>query len=286
MLFHWLHKLGDDLNPQLLREAKGRLKPRSIIVTAIASFLGQSSILLYFQRRTQSSVGVAGRESLWSFYTQTEAGKLTINAQHACFDVFFTVTWVALTLLLFLGSYLFVSDIAREERRGTLDFMRSTPITSQSVLIGKLLGVPILLYLAIALSLPLHLWSAFSAGLSLSAMIGIDLVLVVCCAFVYVFSLLHSLSWGAKAQAWYILPLTGIIYCVLHGLGWYGSYQYDQLLTEAARQGTEPVVIDWVSGANHLLLRFVTILSISLTIISVYLWQICVKRFHKPPLRQ
>jgi ABC-type transport system involved in multi-copper enzyme maturation permease subunit len=53
-----------------------------------------------------------------------------------------------------------VTDIGNEAEKGTLNFLRLSPRSSANILIGKLLGVPILSYLTILLLLPLHLLSA------------------------------------------------------------------------------------------------------------------------------
>ena len=55
-----------------------------------------------------------------------------------------------------------INDLAKEEQRGTLNFIRLSPQTEQSILFGKMLGVPSLVYLFIILSIPLHLWSGIA----------------------------------------------------------------------------------------------------------------------------
>ncbi|MBW4580495.1 MAG: hypothetical protein KME42_13100 [Tildeniella nuda ZEHNDER 1965/U140] len=286
MSFNWLDYFSDR-SPQFLREVKGRLKPRAVTIAAAASLSGQGFIVLYFQRLVQTLLDTPIKnETAWTAYAQIEAGNLRINWQGWWFEIFYTLTWVALTLLLFLGSYLLVKDIAREERRGTFDFVRLSPASSQNVLVGKLLGVPILLYWAIALAIPLHLWAAVSAGLPLLAIMGVYLLLAIACVFVYSFSLLHSLSWGAKAQGTYVMPLVGIIYAVLHGLGGYWGFQCRQLIINAANQeywsaGLDsgfPDVNDWVVG-------FTGVLLLGLSTLTVWFWRMCRKRFHHPPLR-
>jgi hypothetical protein len=51
-------------------------------------------------------------------------------------------------------------------------------------LLGKLLGVPILLYLVIAIALPLHLWSAYQANLSFNlVLIWYGILIAISCLF-------------------------------------------------------------------------------------------------------
>ncbi|MEM8638341.1 MAG: hypothetical protein AAGG51_05990 [Cyanobacteria bacterium P01_G01_bin.54] len=71
----------------------------------------------------------------------------------ACFG------WLTLAaLFLFLGGliYLLIRDVSKEKHQGTLKFIQLSPQSTHTFLLGKLLGVPILVYGAIALTLPLH----------------------------------------------------------------------------------------------------------------------------------
>ena len=192
------------------------------------------------------------------------------------FDIFNTTTWLALLLLLFLGSYLLVGDIAKEERRGTLDFVRLSPESAQSVLLGKLLGVPVLLYGAIAAALPLHLWAANNAELPLLLIASVYLLTATSCGFVFSYTVLHSLGWGAKAQFWYVLPLLCIIYLSLYLLSVYGSSRYHAQLIAATG--------DLNPGSGFFIV--VSVLVTAFVVLTFSLWWVSVKRFHRPPLRR
>ncbi|NJN22339.1 MAG: hypothetical protein HC812_15615 [Leptolyngbya sp. RL_3_1] len=72
-----------------------------------------------------------------------------------------------------IGVFLLSSNLAEEKRRGTLNFIRLSPRSALSILTGKLLGVPICLYLAIALAIPLHGFSGLSAGYSIGHVLGL-----------------------------------------------------------------------------------------------------------------
>ena len=54
-----------------------------------------------------------------------------------------------LVALLVMGTYLLIADLSREERRGTLNFIRMSPESAKNILLGKLLGVPILVYFTV-----------------------------------------------------------------------------------------------------------------------------------------
>lgn len=118
--------------------------------------------------------------------------------------IFTSLSVTILFALLVVGSYMLINDLAREERRGTLNFVRLSPQSTQSILLGKLLGVPILLYVAAILTIPLFLWSGLSAQIPLIEIISFWAVLVASCAFFYSASLLFGLvSSGLSGfQAW------------------------------------------------------------------------------------
>ena len=280
MSLNWLYYFSDR-NPQFLREVKGRWKPRSVMLVTAASLAGQGLIL---------DRPAANGTTLFPYW-HIEAGNLEAVWQGWWFEVFYTLTWVALTLLLFLGSYLLVKDIAREERRGTLNCVRLSPASSQNVLTGKLLGVPILLYWAIALAIPLHLWAAVSAGVPFFTIIGVYLLSAIACLFVYSYSLLHSLSWGAKAKGIYVMPLVGIIYAFLQGLGTYWGCQYRQLIVEAV--GNTASHKEWSTDLDfgfpvwdYCFVGFTGVLLLGLSTLTVWLWHLCGRRFHQSPFQQ
>ncbi len=107
--------------------------------------------------------------------------------------------------LLVVGTYMLINDLAREEHRGTLNFIRLSPQSTQSILSGKLLGVPFLLYLAAILTVPLHLWLGLTAQIPLGEIISFWAVLVASCAFFYSAALLFGIvsSWLGGFQPWF-----------------------------------------------------------------------------------
>ncbi|NJO76497.1 MAG: hypothetical protein HC833_23770 [Leptolyngbyaceae cyanobacterium RM1_406_9] len=69
-------------------------------------------------------------------------------------DIFITLNWGIILVMMLAGVYLLINDLDQEERRGTLNFIRLSPQRSRSLLTGKLLGVPVLLYLAVGAIAP------------------------------------------------------------------------------------------------------------------------------------
>jgi hypothetical protein len=189
MSLNWLDRIGES-NPQLFRELKGRLQNRNIAIAVALSLLGQLSLFLYGELRLSPSQQIYSEEH-W-------------QPKYNFLQLFTSLSFLISFALLVLGSYLLISDLAREERRATLNFLRLTPQSPQSILIGKMLGVPILLYLAVLLAVPLHLWLGLSAEIPLVKILGFYSVLVASCAFFYSAALLFSLvsSWFSGLQAW------------------------------------------------------------------------------------
>jgi hypothetical protein len=136
--------------------------------------------------------------------------------------IFISLSIVFVFTLLVAGTYLLINNLAQEEHRGTLNFLRLSPQSEASILIGKMLGVPILVYLAIAIAIPLHLWAARSAHLSWSHIFSFYIVLIASCCFFYSAALLFSFSrflWnglepflGSGAVLIFLIVTTGLDY--------------------------------------------------------------------------
>ncbi|MGD2181971.1 ABC transporter permease [Lusitaniella coriacea] len=88
-------------------------------------------------------------------------------------------------VLLVVGTYLLIDDLGKEERRDTLNFVRLSPQSTQSILVGKILGVPSLVYLAIAFALPLYIFLGLSAQIPLAAMLSFWAIFAASCAFFF-----------------------------------------------------------------------------------------------------
>lgn len=218
---YWTNRLSG-WNAQLFRELKGRLKPRNFLVTIAASLLTQLSVLLIFWAQIPGSetysspyctgkggyrwfdcVNAAGVD-LRSLMDSTPAAAANfvpvIHWQLWWSNLFQTLSWMLPFVVLIAGVYMLIGDLAKEERRGTLNFIRLSPQTSQNVLLGKILGVPILVYLAVGLAIPLHLFSATAAGISGLEIISFYLITIATCAFFYTSSLLFAFLGGS--QGW------------------------------------------------------------------------------------
>jgi hypothetical protein len=195
-------------NPQLFREVKGRLKTRNVIIAAGISVITQLVISLSFLGQLpEPIVNPLDNLDQYSRYcfnaTPPESGNIScqtdllgnwlINWQLLWLDLFIALSIVSIFALLVIGTYMLIADTVKEESRGTLNFIRLTPQSASSILTGKILGVPILLYLVILLALPLQLMAGLGAHIPLSLIFAFDTVIVASCTLFYSAALLWSL---------------------------------------------------------------------------------------------
>ncbi|MBE9076641.1 hypothetical protein IQ241_04905 [Romeria aff. gracilis LEGE 07310] len=163
-------------NPQLLREWQGRLRWRNLLLTFSLSFGIQGLLLLKRLAQLPSSRLFINTQYCLQ-YDPHQGCQLGADQQPLIdwplvwADVFRDLSFVLVWVLIIGGIFLLAADLSKENRRGTLNFLRMSPLRGRRILLGKLLGVPILLYLGIAAMLPLHL----ATGLMGSYPVGIVL---------------------------------------------------------------------------------------------------------------
>ncbi|HAZ49862.1 MAG TPA: ABC transporter permease [Cyanobacteria bacterium UBA11369] len=219
MKLPWLDRIGD-WNPQLLRELNGRLKPRNVLIAIAISLFGQFLLFQVFQSQlpippepgeykyrisNQFCTGNPDYEGAKIYQCLRDPlGNFIINWQQWWLSVFVFLSFVGIFALLVIGTYMLIADLTNEERKGSLNFIRLSPESTPRLLIGKMLGVPILVYLLTALALPLHLFAGLSAQISLGEILAFYAVVVACCIFFYSTALLYGLvsNWLGGFQAW------------------------------------------------------------------------------------
>lgn len=205
----WLERLGN-WNPQLMRELQ-ELRISNLLIATTISVLGQFLLLIYYQ--SQSSIFTAYSPLNINHYCvypsrndhyclQLADGNYVIHWQLWWLNLFTILSLLGVLTLLVGGVYLLVSDLATEQRRGTLNFIRLSPQSSQTILLGKILGVPSLLYLGFILAIPLHLWAGLSAKIPLTLIVSFYLFLIAGCLFFYsaaiLFGLINFSPWLAS----------------------------------------------------------------------------------------
>lgn len=192
-------------NPQLFREIKGRLKTRNVVIAAAVSVITQFVVVISLLSQLPDSdprglmksqfgryaMGIGEKHSL--IYTKDLLDNWVINWQLLWLDLFITLSIISICSLLVFGTYMLIVDLVKEENRGTLNFLRLSPQSASNILLGKILGVPILIYTAILLIFPLHLVAGLRARIPLTLIIGFYAVIIASCAFFYTLALLWSL---------------------------------------------------------------------------------------------
>ncbi len=191
MFFELLDRVGD-WNPQLLRELKGRLKPRSIAVAVGGAAIFQLLLVMSFLQALPRD------GSRFSRYCLGAVNPCTINWSIWWQDQFRAISWILPYIFFSAGVYTLIADLIQEERRGTLNFIRLSPRSSFSIMLGKMLGVPILAYISVALIVPLHLVSAIGGGVPLGFVFSYYLILLATGIFLFSAALLQALLGGDR----------------------------------------------------------------------------------------
>jgi hypothetical protein len=190
-------------NPQLFREIKGRLKTRNIVITICISLVSQLLIVLSFTSKLPTDDTLAkvyspyclgevsyGNERL----CQTDLlNHWVINWQLLWLDIFMWLSIIGCFTLLIAGTYLLAADVVKEENRGTFNFIRLSPQSATTILQGKILGVPSLIYLGLFLALPLQFIAGLNALIPLNLILAFDLTVIAAGLFFYSAGLLLSL---------------------------------------------------------------------------------------------
>jgi hypothetical protein len=255
MTLHLLDKIGN-WNPQLFREIKGRLNIGNMAIASAFSLSGQLLLLMYYS--AQIPVTPPKGEYTYPIYhrfcnldnekicVRDALGNFVINWQMWWLEIFIWLSILSVLALLVAGTYMLVSDLDKEERRGTLNFIRLSPQSAKTIFLGKILGVPILLYLAAILAVPLHLYAGLAAQIPLNEILCFYIAVAASCALFYSSAMLFGLttSWLGGFQPWLAsatvfvvfgiswLPLTRTAWDVLHFLSPLAILRYQLFLVD------------------------------------------------------
>ncbi len=293
-----LDQIGN-LNPQLLRELKGRLTWRNILIVGALSIVAQVLVFLWFYGQLPTPEAyqynpycghMVGGEFIQGCTENVSAKTFAIDwmlwwqhfaqALHTCIPF----------VLMLSGTYFLLSDLQNEERQGTLDFVRLSPRSASSILLGKILGVPILVYCAIASLLPLHIFVTSRAG-NLSFLPSFYMMLAAGSYLIFSFTLLFgffsksTLKRSAQALGvtiFYVL-MVGAIF-VPGYIMWNSETVWKTLLTAPILYITSPDSSwFWFSlpiSNNTAIAHLFTLLNIA--ILNGWVWQGLARCFHQP----
>jgi hypothetical protein len=173
----WTNQIGD-LAPQLLRECRSRLTPRGVFAAVGLTLVAITLLVL----AAWTDVTSFPQRFCTNLNNIDNCTIKTVDWARWWQGMFTTVSWSIPYIAIGLGMFQIVGDLQQEERQGTLNFLRLSPRSSWGILLGKLFGVPILVYLALAIVLPFQ-WFVGLMGqvpigllLSYTFYLGIDLV--------------------------------------------------------------------------------------------------------------
>ncbi|MEM6399360.1 MAG: ABC transporter permease [Cyanobacteria bacterium P01_D01_bin.116] len=187
-MLNLIDKIGD-WNPQLFRELKGRLK-NSYVAIALFISLAPQILILLLQFDTDKN------EQVYLNFWKPDTWRM----------LFISFNIIFIFMLLVIGAYLIVNDLVKEERDGTLNFIRLSPQSELSIFTGKMLGVPALIYLMIIAAIPFHIFSGISGNIPFSSILIFYTTLVASCAFFYSLACLFAIFGGTNlrvGKAWF-----------------------------------------------------------------------------------
>jgi hypothetical protein len=268
-----------DFNPQLMRELKSRLSWRNSLISVFISVVAQILLLLsYYSKLPQDRRATYLAQDYCVAFTKSgcavdSLGHVLIRWPKWWAEVAYGSSWLLIYGLVLGGVYLLASSLAQEEKRGTLDFIRLTPQKASAIFVGKLLGVPILVYLGVALALPLQFYGAQQAGISRFYVLSWDLLMVFVAVMLYMGSMLATMWF--KAQSILLTTVACVVtYPVISlSLHWYKAYGSNYAI------GRNPNWYTLLFG-NHLFFYWSFI---ALTAIGIYwLYQALERRYLQP----
>lgn len=271
---HWVDQLGT-LNPQFLRECRGRLKPRNVIAAVGLSLIFQ--FLLYL---SMDAAYVPIDESVETMAALKQMG------------ICRSLSWAIPYALFVLGGYYLVDDLAKEEKTGTLNFIRLSPRPALEILLGKLLGVPLLPVILVASAVPLHAISGLLGGVSPLWLASYYLLVVAGTAFVFslalLFGLVGSSSIFGKQQALSAIGFAGLALVMLvplfmlwnSQLSWWSFAETSPLFNDLGASGAP---LEWLYlpvAANGAIAHLFTLGN--LVIATLLVWQVLLRQFRVP----
>lgn len=274
-------------NPQLFREVKGRFKRLPITIAVATSLAVQGAILLFFSMLLPEDDSTYSRYACHAnsdaFWCQVRivgdddnfplGAHVKVDWQLWCMDIFQTLSWLLPLVLLAAGTYVLINDLANEEKQGTLNFIRLSPQTSQSILLGKLLGVPILPIVAVVAAVPLHLFAAGIGNVGFGPVFAIYLLTIAACAFFYTTALFFALQGATQPSIGPILVAGAYFFFAL-------SYHYSYYSYDRPHYGWHGQwFYVWIGESLLPTVGFaVTILAVG----TFWLWQAVNRRFRNP----
>jgi hypothetical protein len=233
-ILRWRHCVNGNWNPQLLRELKSRVNWRNAIGAVLLSISIQIMVLAYRWTRLPS------RHTTYDLYCQAVSNNNSHCAVNTAGEPLISwIPWWAdtsatLSIMMFVGAivagvYGLARSFSQEVQRGTLDFLRLSPLEIPTLLVGKLLGVPILIYFAVAAALPLQFYGAQAAHISRLNVLTWDIAMVGLTTLFYLGAVLATLWFKVVPIVMAIASLIFGGFMVPLSLRWVGKYDESTL---------------------------------------------------------
>jgi hypothetical protein len=241
MLDKLIDKIGDR-NPQLFRELKSRFAGNTAIAAIAIPILIQIIGIGLF----------------------TASDDLFETKIHSNFNL---LNWIVPISLMLGGIYTIVADLQQEEKRGTLNFIRLTPQSGRSIFLGKILGVPSLIYLGVLAIAPLHIIVGMFAGASFAMMVGWYCTIAVATYLCLSLVILYILYGGKHA----ILLTLLFSFPVNTFIGFYNFYS--GLVINRGETDSNEALFSWYYlPISNNIFRFDIFIICTFLVISYWLW--------------
>ncbi len=275
----WLDRIGN-WNPQLLREIRGKLKLRNLIVAIGLSLLFQVLLLLFYSQRIPSE----------DCYVQMRGFGCTTSWQTWWLEQFRIITWTEPFILFLTGVYSLVADLSLEDFKGTLNFIRISPRSSISILMGKIMGVPLLAYICIGLSIPYHLMTAIGAGVPIAFLLSFYVLMLGTAFLLFSASLLLALLSGWQAKFGGQVSAGALLFSFVTFIWFAPAFMWWNIFTTWSSFGNilvggrlNPIQTEWwyLSITSNIWTSHIFTI-VNLVILSLAIWRVLERRFHNP----
>jgi len=178
-------------NPEFVRHRRAELRTvRAITVAAVVLVVCVLVGLACWSYQRNTLESLRQNSAYWAAHAQTQLWalqRLTELQQN-----FSQMTWLLFynwligmqgTALTFWTLFSCAQSVSGERDRKTWDFQRVTRLTPAEILVGKLLGEPVLVYFAVLCAVPATLIAGLAGGLSFGTLISVYLFLALTSLF-------------------------------------------------------------------------------------------------------
>lgn len=274
-----LDRIGN-WNPQLLREIRGKLKLRNLIVAIGLSLLFQVLLLLFYSQRLPNE----------ACYIQMRGYGCVNSWQDWWLEQFRFITWGEPFILLFTGVYSLIADLSLEDNKGTLNFIRISPRSSVNILMGKILGVPLLVYIGIGLVIPYHLITAISGNVPIAFLFSFYTLLIGTAFLLFSASVLLALLSGWQAKVGAQVSAGALIFSFITFVWFAPAFMWWNIFTTwsdfskfLVGKQIDNIQVEWwyLSITSNTLASHIFTIA-NLIILSLVIWQMLERRFHNP----